>query len=211
MKITTTFRSIRDIFHSRATFDAEGRHIWGTDRESNHHYGDAYEKIVEDNFADGERPARLNVHLMLEVGVADGSSLIAWAEVFPNATVVGLDRELPSRALWPGIEFHQGDATERRVCEAVVAGRLFDVIVDDASHHPADILLSMMWLWPHVRPGGIYVVEDLTPDLCAKFAGLFPNVEVRDTVGPSGVEPLLVFHKRTLPPPVNGGFLRGVI
>ncbi len=204
-------RSIKDIFHSRATFDAEGRHIWGSDRESNHHYGDAYERIVEDNFADGERPARLNVHLMLEVGVADGSSLIAWAEVFPNATIVGVDKELPSRELWPNIEFYQGDATAYQFCEDVAAGRWFDIIVDDASHQPADVLVSMLWLWPHLKPGGIYVVEDLTPDLCAQFAVLFPGVSIVGTVGPSGVEPLLVFHKRGLAAPVNGGFLRGVI
>jgi len=37
----------------------------------------------------------------------------------------------------------------------------FDIIIDDGSHMSHHIIASFNALFPHVRPGGIYVVEDL--------------------------------------------------
>ena len=37
----------------------------------------------------------------------------------------------------------------------------YDFILDDGSHVPFHMVLSFMELWPSVRPGGIYIIEDL--------------------------------------------------
>ena len=37
----------------------------------------------------------------------------------------------------------------------------FDIIIDDGSHMSHHIIASLNALFPHVRPGGMYVVEDL--------------------------------------------------
>jgi len=37
----------------------------------------------------------------------------------------------------------------------------FDVIIDDGGHKPGQHLASLQALWPHVKPGGWYVIEDL--------------------------------------------------
>ncbi len=204
-------RSIKDIFRSHAMFNAEGKHTWGTDRESNHCYGDAYEslfygsKLVDVKVTNTrtepmyERTStRDQVKLMMEIGVADGSSLFAWKEVFPNALIVGMDMEPPAfgNEVVDRMEFHLGDQRSREDCERVARGRQFDFIVDDASHQPADILVSLLWLWPHLRPGGLYVIEDLLSDLCVKFAALLSCAQVIDTAGPfGGIEPLIVLRK----------------
>jgi hypothetical protein len=36
----------------------------------------------------------------------------------------------------------------------------WDFVVDDGSHVPVHMLLTFKMLWPYVRPGGMYVIED---------------------------------------------------
>ena len=37
----------------------------------------------------------------------------------------------------------------------------FDIVIDDGSHAPAHQVASLTALWPHVKVGGVYLVEDL--------------------------------------------------
>ena len=103
-------RSIKEIFRSFAVME-NGVHVNGTDKESNHHYGDAYQGIIDTYLNNGyPHYGRETIELMMEVGVADGSSLNAWKEIFPNATVVGMD--IHPAAQWRG-ELHIGDQREK--------------------------------------------------------------------------------------------------
>lgn len=191
-------RPIRDILRSYAVFDSEGRHTNGTDKESNHRYGDAYEKLIADNFSRGPASPRAVVKLVMEVGVAGGECLLAWREVFPNALIVGMDVQPSARACGERIEFHLGDQRSQTDCERVTGGRLFDLIIDDATHLLEDTLRTFLYLWPHVRPGGIYVVEEFpnVGSLWSNIILMWPMAEIVHTTGPSGdAEPLVVFRK----------------
>lgn len=193
-------KSIRDIFRSHAVFDADGRHTNGTDKESNHRYGDAYEslftRLTEMDEYGPTRSTRDKVKLMMEIGVADGSSLLAWSEVFPNALCVGMDIHHSDKAHGDRIEFRFGDQRVKLDCEEAAAGRLFDVIVEDATHQIENTLLTLYWMWPFVRPGGIYVVEEWDGVDRNRILGLWPNAQIIDTQGPfGGIEPLVVFRK----------------
>lgn len=178
-------KPLSEVFRSYAEFDANGRHVNGTDKQSNHAYGDAYDSILD----------RESIKLMLEVGVADGSSLRAWREALPNAHVVGMDIHVA--ATWDG-EFHVGDQRDLADCRRVAAGRQFDLIVEDATHNVEDNLVTLLYFWPHVRPGGLYVIEEFgnIGALRDNLMALFPNVRIVDTRGPfGGVEPLVVLRK----------------
>lgn len=206
-------RSIKDIFRSYAVLDEQGRHTNGTDKESNHHYGDAYEYILsvkEDvdlskiptqphiKIAGQFRSIRQNVKLMMEVGIADGSSLLSWREVFPNALCVGMDIHHSDRAHGERIEFHLGDQRIQADCERAAGGRLFDFIVEDATHELTNNLLTFFWLWPFVRPGGLYVIEEFANvhSLYKNIQHAWPHCEIVQTIGPNGGnEPLVVFRK----------------
>lgn len=206
-------RSIKEIFRSHAVLDGEGVHVNGTDKESNHHYGDAYESLFTLRGVDnallleyptnappgyGDTSTRCDVKLVMEVGVADGSCLRAWREVFPNALIVGMDIHHSDKAHGDRIEFHIGDMRSRRDCENAAAGRLFDMIVDDATHHIDANLMTLLYLWPFVRPGGMYVIEEFCDvhDLGKNLKALCPYVEIVDTPGPfGGNEPLVVLRK----------------
>lgn len=99
---------------------------------------------------------------LLEIGVAAGSSLRMWATYFQRATIIGVD--VNGAAMQ-----HAG---ERRIVEigsqgdpdflaGLAAKYSPDVIVDDGSHRADHILLTFQILYPTLRPGGIYIVEDV--------------------------------------------------
>lgn len=183
-------RSVRDIFRSNAVLDADGRHINGCDKCTNHDYSEAYEGLF--------RGLRDEVKWVMEVGVADGSCLLAWREIFPNATVVGMDVHHSDKAHGERIEFHLGDQRLQHDCENAAGGRQFDLIVEDATHKLANTLLTFYWLWPFVRPGGMYVVEewDGVAGDRERIQALWPGVEILGTCGPHNQdEPLVVFRK----------------
>ena len=162
----------------------------GTDRNSNHRYAHAYTQLFQDREA---------VELILEVGIAAGAGMLAWREWFPKATVVGLDIHPCACERLDRLEFHLGDQRDRLACERAANGRLFDMILDDATHLLDHNLLTMFWLWPFVRPGGVYVVEefDNVNSYRTQIKALWPQAEIIDTQGPfGGVEPLVVLRKR---------------
>ena len=202
-------KSIAEILRNYAVFDDEGRHINGCDKMSNHSYGGAYELLFPDE-------DRGEVKLVMEVGVADGSCLLAWRDIFPNATIVGMDIHHSDKAHGDRIEFHIGDQRSKTDCERATAGRQFDMILEDATHKLDNTLLTLFWLWPFVKPGGIYVVEEwenvrgneknilaLWSDSsgCDYFFGVSKNTECVDVqlIGTCGPhihdEPLVVFRK----------------
>jgi glycosyltransferase involved in cell wall biosynthesis len=99
---------------------------------------------------------------ILEIGVFEGASLRMWADYFPLAQVYGIDCNKRRT-----IEDHQrircygGKQQSPGFLKKVLSttGDL-DIVVDDGSHRGADQVVSYEVLWPHVRPGGWYCIED---------------------------------------------------
>jgi len=139
----------------------------------------------------------------MEVGTADGASLKAWRDCFPNAHVVGMDIHPCDATVGQRqerMETHVGDQRVKADCIRAAGGRMFDVIVEDAYHSTENTLLTLFWLWPFVKPGGLYVVEEWANVHRDRYnmVELFPEAHIIDTQGPfGGVEPLVVFRKKT--------------
>ena len=116
-------------------------------------------------FYEGEFAALGDVSAVLEFGVLDGRSIGWLADRFPGARVVGGDL-LPPRPEWPVspcIEYatvDQGSTGGIRALLDRLAVR-FDLIIDDGSHLPIHQRNCLVECLPHVRDGGIYVVEDI--------------------------------------------------
>lgn len=94
---------------------------------------------------------------ILEVGVLDGESLKMWQALFPTGDVTGVDNN--EDAVWP-------EGTHRVICNqndprlAKMLEGSFDLIVDDASHYGLATQQTFLNLFPLVKPGGYYVIED---------------------------------------------------
>jgi hypothetical protein len=128
---------------------ASDKHYW-------HRYTEAYEAAF----------AKLgDVEDILEFGVLRGDSIAWLAERFPRARIVGVDIIAPAPD-WPRadrIEYVQHDQADRTAINAMFAvfGRRFDLIIEDGSHIPQHQATCLIEGLPHVRPGGLYVLEDI--------------------------------------------------
>jgi hypothetical protein len=103
---------------------------------------------------------------ILEIGVQNGGSLETWGAFFENAEViVGCDINVKCKELVfddPRIHVIVGDATSKRtIVEVAEIAAHFNVIIEDGSHTSQDIIKSFCEYFPKVRPGGIYIAEDL--------------------------------------------------
>ncbi len=90
-------------------------------------------------------------------------SLQMWAEYLPNAQIFGLDIEDFSGLQHPRIQTFRADQSDRvsLVQAAQAAGGAFDMIIDDGSHASHHQQITLGALFPFVRSGGLYVIEDL--------------------------------------------------
>lgn len=105
-------------------------------------------------------PIRLDVEEMLEIGVDRGGSILGWLEFFPNATIHGYDIRdcdiYDNRfCMWTG-DITKLDEVRRRLSDFN-----FDIIIDDGSHLNRDVINAFVILWPYLKKGGYYVVEDI--------------------------------------------------
>ena len=151
--------------YRKSDLDALARH-YGTEKSSQYH---CYTGLYQRHF----RNRRVAVRCVLEIGVggitsfegfettAGGQSLRMWRDYFPNAEIVGIDiNEKDVRG--PRIHFERGDQSNRAFLQEVARKYgPFDFVIDDGSHIGRHIHASYAVLWPAIKPGGIYVIEDL--------------------------------------------------
>jgi tetratricopeptide (TPR) repeat protein len=90
-------------------------------------------------------------------------SLKMWSKYFPGALVVGFDRENFSFVREDNIRIYQGDQGNRNDLKRLVRDfpNGFDIIIDDGSHASHHQQISLAALFKHLKPGGVYVIEDL--------------------------------------------------
>ncbi len=129
---------------------------FGTDKSSaGHDYLNFYESYVS-RFRDR------NVKI-LEIGLLEGASLAVWEAYFPQATIVGADidrRALRFARPRVSIEIVDQSNLEHLTRLALKHGP-FDIVVEDGSHMWEHQTTSLRTLFPFVKNGGFYIVEDL--------------------------------------------------
>lgn len=130
---------------------------------------EAYSDFWEREFDGAPREARtVWPKRMLEIGICRGGSLALWHDLLPAAQIVAVDnnlgliqpgtREHLEKCCAPNIEIKHLDVLR----ETKKLGELgeFDLIVDDGPHGPKATIPAFEVLWPKLRPGGLYIVED---------------------------------------------------
>lgn len=92
----------------------------------------------------------------------DLPSIRMWLEYFPKAKIHGLDVSDFSWFSHDRFAFHRVDMDDRGLIAA--AGQEmpdFDIIIDDASHASHHQQNAFLELFPKLRSGGLYIIEDL--------------------------------------------------
>lgn len=177
-----------------------------TDKSSRaHNYTEKY-----DFFFSPRREQKIKI---LEIGIQNGFSLKTWKEYFPQGTVYGIDvvdcRHLDESRLTT----LQGSQNDLAFLQSI-HDRYgpFDIIIDDGSHVSSDMRISFDLLFPLLKNGGIYVVEDLhccywpdfkerSYDFMDRLKQLLDRVNSRGKCGLADINNLsqdLFYQRRTL-------------
>ena len=118
------------------------------------------------------------IHL-LEIGIGGyhhpdqgGQSLRMWKRFFPRATIFGLDLHDKTALAENRIRIFTGSQDDPDVLARIVdAMGHIDVIIDDGSHRSPHVIASFEFLFPHLRDGGIYAVEDTQTSYWPEYGG----------------------------------------
>ena len=102
---------------------------------------------------------------ILEIGIKKGASLLLWKKAFPKSRIYGVDiRDVSQVEIIQknkDFKIFHGDATDSNFLKKISKDGKFDLIIDDGSHDPFDVKTTLRGLWPSVKKGGWYVIEDL--------------------------------------------------
>ena len=111
----------------------------------------------------------LEIGLGCNMGYGPGASVSVWQRLLPDAELweAEFDAECVEAARAKGqlegvrtLTGDQGDAATLEGWKRALGGEL-DVIVDDGGHKNSQLGASFDALWPLVKLGGVYVLEDL--------------------------------------------------
>ncbi|WP_414170153.1 class I SAM-dependent methyltransferase [Streptoverticillium reticulum] len=122
---------------------------------------------------------------VLEIGIggyaeadSGGESLQMWKRYFPRGLVLGVDIVEKHGLDAARLRTVRGDQSDRAFLASIAEQHgPFDVIIDDGSHVNEHVLATFDALFPHLRSGGFYVVEDLWTAYCPGFGGDDENLD----------------------------------
>lgn len=113
-------------------------------------------------------PRRMEIKRVLEVGIGTreamahvpgympGASLRMWRDYFPNAKVYGIDSDRSAHFKDARIYSYCMDSRE----PPPLCRDYFDLIIDDGDHNPDVQWATFQNLFPLLKGGGLYVIED---------------------------------------------------
>lgn len=146
-----------------------------TDKATTHNYTPHYEFHFE--------RLRSEPISLLEIGIGGysdaeegGGSLKMWRDYFELGAIYGFDINRKVINDDNRIKIWQGNQIDNRflsdLCEQT--GPL-DIIIDDGSHFPDHVIHTFNFLFPKLKEGGIYVVEDTQTSYWKSMGGDYMN------------------------------------
>jgi demethylmacrocin O-methyltransferase len=145
--------------------------IFGTDKNLGHNYTQYYSKYL--------KKFRFKKIKLFEIGVggydnpkSGGNSLRMWKKYFPFGKIFSLDIYDKSGLQENRIKIYQGSQVDKELLDKICAENgEFDIIIDDGSHINEHIITSFKYLFPKLKKGGIYVIEDVQTSYWADYGG----------------------------------------
>jgi hypothetical protein len=131
----------------------ELRNQYSNDNYSSKHT--VYWNIYEEIFQKYNLKKKLN---LLEIGVDNGTGMDAYQRIFPNAKICGLDIRRLTSPIGP---VYTGSQDNPELLNRINTEQgPFDIIIDDGSHRNDHQISTFEYMFPLLKPGGIYIVED---------------------------------------------------
>lgn len=155
--------------------------IYGTDKVGSHNYMPHYKLHF--------RKFKYKKIKLLEIGAGGfskpyegGYSLRMWKRYFPFGSIFSIDIYDKKTIEENRIKIFQGIQNDKEFLNNVtgMTGDL-DIIIDDACHINKYVIESFQILFPNLKDGGIYVVEDTQASYWKSFGGDSENLNNPDT------------------------------
>ncbi len=145
--------------------------IYGTDKIDGHFYTQHYMTHLK-KF----RCKRIN---LLEIGVGGydnpykgGHSLRMWKRYFPFGKIYSMDVYDKSFLQEKRIKIYKGSQVDKDFLDKVVSEiDGLDVIIDDGSHINEHVIQTFNYLFPLLKDGGLYIIEDVQTSYWEFFGG----------------------------------------
>lgn len=150
----------------------------GSDKYHRHHYEKYYEKWLSEF---RNKPSLK----FLEIGARDGKSLTLWSRYFTRPSLIlGLAYDNSKRrqttrgienvsSTLDNVDVLYGDQSKNETMNALKEKGPWDIIIDDGSHVPQHMMFSLFSLWDNIRPGGLYIIEDLETNYWPDGASIY--------------------------------------
>ncbi len=139
-----------------------------TDKVTTHSYQIMYGRFLLPYYQQNPSMKMLEIGLGCDMNYGPGASTAVWKKLFPEAELWEAEYN------YQCVQKHQddklkgffvltGDQMDDTVLDSWVelSGGNFDVVIDDGGHQNCQIWHSFLKLWPTVKPGGLYFIEDL--------------------------------------------------
>ena len=123
---------------------------WG-DKGTAHSYIDIYEE---------QMTKKRNVDI-LEIGVYKGHSIKMWQDYFVDSNVYGIDIDLNRLEFDDCHNVYVCNAASQKEVDDTFGNKQFDYVVDDGSHIIQEQIQAFDVLWPRIKSGGKYFIEDI--------------------------------------------------
>lgn len=111
---------------------------------------------------------------ILEIGISDGASLRTWSDYFKKSEIIGFDiKDISKKKKFKkNVHVYKGSQTDEKFLNFLIRKyKKFDVIIDDGSHKPPDVIKSFKILFNSLSKNGLYFVEDTQTSYNHYFGG----------------------------------------
>lgn len=139
-----------------------------TDKVTYHSYQTMYGRFLLPYYHLNPSMKFLEIGLGCDMGYGPGASVAVWRKLLPKAELWeaefnGECVEKHRNGMLRGINLLTGDQGRDTVLDEWIktSGGDFDIVVDDGGHQNCQIWHSFQKLWPTVKPGGLYFIEDM--------------------------------------------------
>jgi hypothetical protein len=112
----------------------------------------------------GVRGPRWDSQIVHGLNDGGGASIKMWQDYFPNGEILGIDINDANYLNSERIQTYVVDQGSKAELEKFLRGLgdgQFDIVIDDGSHRADHQQLSFGLLFPRLKTGGLYFIEDL--------------------------------------------------
>jgi demethylmacrocin O-methyltransferase len=157
--------------------------IYNTDKWGEHRYTPYYQTHFSS--------FRLKKISLLEIGVGGydrpdkgGNSLRMWKRYFPFGKIYSIDIYDKSLQEENRIKIFQGSQIDHNFLDKVMDNidTPLDIIIDDGSHINEHVINTFEYLFPKLKLGGIYIIEDTQTSYRDEYLGDSNNLNNPNTI-----------------------------